>query len=145
MKEIRTEILINAEPQSVWDALTDFESYPDWNPFIVSANIDLQEGKKVEVTLRPPGGKPFAFKPNIIKVNEPTEFQWLGNVIIPGIVDGQHVFELHPESDGKTRFIQREEFTGVLKAPFLAWIGKKTEAGFHQMNQALKSRVEAAA
>jgi uncharacterized protein YndB with AHSA1/START domain len=34
MKEIRTEILINAQAYKVWKALTDFNSYPSWNPFI---------------------------------------------------------------------------------------------------------------
>jgi Polyketide cyclase / dehydrase and lipid transport len=34
MKEIHTEIEINAPGESVWRALTDFAAYPEWNPFI---------------------------------------------------------------------------------------------------------------
>ena len=37
-KEIKTEILINAAPEKVWSILTNFEKYPDWNPFIKSIN-----------------------------------------------------------------------------------------------------------
>ena len=33
-KEIRGEIEIMASPQKVWKALTDFEAFTDWNPFI---------------------------------------------------------------------------------------------------------------
>lgn len=41
--------------------------------------------------------------------------------------------------------MQREEFRGALVTPLLAWVGKSTEAGFKQMNEALKTRVEAGA
>jgi len=33
---IATEILIQAPPTRVWQVLTDFGAYPQWNPFIVS-------------------------------------------------------------------------------------------------------------
>ena len=45
--------------------------------------------------------------------------------------------------EGGTRFVQREEFRGVLVTPLLAWVGKSTLAGFKQMNEALKERAEA--
>jgi uncharacterized protein YndB with AHSA1/START domain len=34
MKELHTEIEIDASAERVWDILTDFASYPQWNPFI---------------------------------------------------------------------------------------------------------------
>ena len=57
-------------------------------------------------------------------------------------VDGEHIFELEAHQGG-TRFVQREEFRGVLVTPLLAWVGKSTLAGFKQMNEALKERAEA--
>ncbi|MER3407514.1 MAG: SRPBCC domain-containing protein, partial [Nitrososphaera sp.] len=33
-KEVRTEIEIAAGPQRVWQVITDFARYPEWNPFI---------------------------------------------------------------------------------------------------------------
>ena len=38
MREFRTEIEINATPDKVWDVLMDFDSYPEWNPFMQSAS-----------------------------------------------------------------------------------------------------------
>ena len=32
-KEIKTEILINAIPEKVWSIFTNFDNYPNWNPF----------------------------------------------------------------------------------------------------------------
>jgi uncharacterized membrane protein len=34
MKEIHTEIEINAPAEKVWRVLTDFAAYPEWNPFV---------------------------------------------------------------------------------------------------------------
>src|SRR5215210_9363232 len=38
MKELHSEIEINAPAQRVWEVLTDFASYPQWNPFIRRAS-----------------------------------------------------------------------------------------------------------
>jgi hypothetical protein len=34
MKELHTEIEINASAERVWRVLTDFAAYPKWNPFV---------------------------------------------------------------------------------------------------------------
>ena len=34
MKELQSEIEINAPAERVWEVLADFASYPRWNPFI---------------------------------------------------------------------------------------------------------------
>jgi uncharacterized protein YndB with AHSA1/START domain len=36
MKELHSEIEIDASAERVWAILTDFASYPRWNPFIRS-------------------------------------------------------------------------------------------------------------
>ena len=37
-KQLRTHIDIHASPERVWQVLTDFAAYPDWNPFITRAS-----------------------------------------------------------------------------------------------------------
>jgi uncharacterized protein YndB with AHSA1/START domain len=34
MKEIRSEIEIQASPEKVWKILTDLDKYQEWNPFL---------------------------------------------------------------------------------------------------------------
>ncbi len=34
MKQLHTEIIVEAPAERVWELLTDFASYPQWNPFI---------------------------------------------------------------------------------------------------------------
>jgi hypothetical protein len=33
-KQLSSEILINSSAENVWAIITDFPSYPNWNPFI---------------------------------------------------------------------------------------------------------------
>ncbi len=145
MKELKTEIVIDASAETIWKVLNDFASFPDWNPFMVRISGQMIEGEKLEVRMQLPGGRAMTFKPQLIKVEPNREFRWLGRLLLPGVADGQHIIELKPIGDARTRVIHREEFRGVLTSLFLAMVGKKTELGFQQMNEALKARAESLA
>jgi ribosome-associated toxin RatA of RatAB toxin-antitoxin module len=41
MKSITTAIVMNANREKVWNILSDFPAYPDWNPFITKITGDL--------------------------------------------------------------------------------------------------------
>jgi uncharacterized protein YndB with AHSA1/START domain len=49
MKELRTEIEIKASAERVWQLLTDFAHFPQWNPFIRRAHGNLKLGQRLEV------------------------------------------------------------------------------------------------
>ena len=143
MRELRTEIEIGAPPEAVWTVLADFPRHSEWNPFIRSITGELETGARLAVRLQPPGGKPMTFKPTLLNVVPNEELRWLGRVVLPGIFDGEHIFELAPIDGGeRTRFVQREEFRGVL-VPFL-WksLDTDTRRGFEEMNRVLKELVE---
>jgi hypothetical protein len=74
-----------------------------------------------------------------VEVEAPPE---RGRVLVPGLFDGEHSFTLEPAGPDRVRVVQREEFRGLAARPILALIGKPTLAGFEQMHQALKARVE---
>ena len=142
MKELRSEITIDAPAQRVWEVLTDFDSFPDWNPFMRRASGEVAVGEKLVVYLKPPGGMGMSFKPRVLKVDPSREFRWLGHLLVKGVFDGEHIFEIEPDGDARCSFVQREEFSGILVPLMLAMIRKSTERGFNEMNQALKARAE---
>ena len=55
MHEIRTRIDVDAPLRVVWKTLTDFRSYPEWNPHVVEARGDHVEGSKVELRIERAG------------------------------------------------------------------------------------------
>jgi hypothetical protein len=137
-KELYTGIDIDAPPERLWQVLMDFESFPQWNPFIREIRGNPKEGEKLKVILKRMKGKDMTINPTVMKSIPNQEFRWLGK--IPGF-SGEHIFEIKPNEKG-VRFVQREVFTGFL-VPF---IGKKivrdTRPSFERMNHALKHKVE---
>ncbi|SMC23434.1 hypothetical protein SAMN02745134_01918 [Clostridium acidisoli DSM 12555] len=137
MKEIRTQIIINANVNKVWAILTDFDAYPNWNPFIKYFKGIPREGNRIEVKMVPPNSKGMIFKPTILKFVPNKELRWLGHTFISGLFDGEHIFELIYNNDGTTTFIQREKFYGIL-VPLLKNSLDNTKAGFDEMNKKIK-------
>ncbi|MGH3029025.1 MAG: SRPBCC domain-containing protein, partial [Gaiellaceae bacterium] len=81
------------------------------------------------------------FKPTVRAVEANRELRWLGRLLLPGVIDGEHSLRIEPLDGGRTRFIQSERFTGLLVG-LVGGTLAKTEVGFEQMNTALKARVE---
>ncbi len=141
-KEIRNEIKIEAPAEAVWKALTDFESFRDWNPFMRPVVGTASVGAELRVQIRPPGGRAMAFRPKVTVAAANRELRWKGRLWIPGLFDGEHIFEIEPLGPGRVKLVQREVFSGLL-VPFLAKSIDQTQLGFEEMNRALKERVEA--
>lgn len=141
MREIDTEIEINASPERVWAVLTDFAAYPEWNPLVTSARGELKEGARLVIVVRVPDGPTMTFKPRVLKVEPARELRWLGTLPLPGLFNGEHIFRVEPAGAGRSRFLHGEKFTGLL-IPFMGGTLKKTERGYVLMNEALKKRVE---
>ena len=142
-KELYSEIDIEANPEKVWRILSDFASFPDWNPFMRSVKGELSVGKKLIVRLQPTGSNGTTFKPTVLEADRNHEIRWIGHLLIPGLFDGEHILEIVPLDGGKrVHFIQREHFGGLL-LPFLSgMLRKDTSRGFVEMNKALKERAE---
>jgi len=137
-KEIKTEIIINSNPSKIWTILMDFNKYPEWNPFIRSITGQPLKGNKISARLEPPDAKGMTINPTILEVNNEKEFRWSGHLIIPGLFDGEHIFELIDNQNGTTTFIQREKFNGILISLFKKLLDDNTRRGFELMNQQLK-------
>ena len=143
MKIIQTEIEINAPVATVWRHLIDFSVYPQWNPFITSAEGDPEADARLKITVVPQGGKPMTFRPVVTRFYPESELRWVGRLGgLSFLFEGEHYFRLEAVGEGVTHFAQSEEFRGVL-VPFV-WksMSKGTRAGFEEMNLALKKRSE---
>ena len=142
MKEIFSEIEINASAEKVWDILTDFDALSEWNPFIKSIEGNLKMDERFKVFLQLPDSKGMTFKPKCLKAEKNKELRWIGHMLFPGLFDGEHIFIIESVEENKVRFIQRELFRGIFTTLIMKSIGEKTKLGFEAMNRALKERAE---
>lgn len=142
MKKIETVIHIHTPLQNVWNVLMDFQSYPEWNPFVKSIEGDVSPGHMLSVTLQLPGEKEMNFTPRVLRAEPNQEFRWKGKLFIKGLFDGEHYFILNPLPNGSTALKHGETFSGILPR-LMPGILEKTKTGFQNMNVALKERCEA--
>jgi len=138
LKEIRTEVTIKASTSRIWKILMEFDKYPEWNPFIKSINGQPIKGNKISARLEAPDAFGMTINPKVVSIVNEKEFRWLGHLLIPGLFDGEHIFELLDNKNGTTTFIQREKFRGILIPIFRKMLNNNTRRGFASMNEQLK-------
>lgn len=141
MKELRTEIEIQARPDEVWQVLTNLDKYPEWNPFIKRAIGNGTVGEKVEITVRS-GAKEIVLHCIVARVEPNKELCWKYHVISPFLFRGEHSFIIDQVESNRVRFIDRETFNGLLVATQAKDIDTNSKQGFEAMDNALKVRVE---
>jgi hypothetical protein len=140
--ELYSEIEIRSSSGRIWEILTDFSWYPEWNPFIRSIRGDLVPGGHITVQLRPPNSAGMTIRPVLLRVDQPRELRWRGHLFLRGLFDGEHIFEIRPLGNQSSLFIQREIFSGLLLPLFEGMLKGGTARGFAEMNVALKERAE---
>jgi hypothetical protein len=143
MKELHSQIGINASAERVWRILTDFASYPQWNPFIRRISGELKVGERLEVRLEPPDGRGITLRPTLLSAEPNRQLRWLGHLWVPGLLDAEHSLAIQPLEENRVRFIQSEMFKGLLVPLLARSLDNTTLRGFEEMNGALKERVEA--
>ncbi len=131
------QISIDASPEKVWQVITDFQSFPEWNPMTPSMKGELSQGAKLKGMLGL-GPLKVPFFPKLLTVEPTAELRWKGGV--PGAFVADHRFIVEPNPDGGSILRHHEEFSGVfaLKGPTV-----KTANRVHaQFNRACKQRAE---
>jgi hypothetical protein len=142
VKELRSEIEIEASAERVWGVLTDFAAYPEWNPFIRRVGGRPEVEEHLVVRMQPSGTRGMTFRPTVMKVEPSRELRWLGHLLVPGIFDGEHIFEIEELERDRVRFVQREVFKGLLVPLLARRLDRDTQRGFEEMNRALRERIE---
>ncbi|HEX8924488.1 MAG TPA: SRPBCC domain-containing protein [Terriglobales bacterium] len=141
VRTLYTQVEIQAPPEKVWQVLTDFAAYPQWNPYM-RIHGKAEQGSRLFVSAGRNGHRGLMFWPKVTVFKPQQELRWVGHLLIPGLFDGEHSFLIEPLPTGGVRFIQEERFRGSLVQPAWNYITTDTAQGFRDMNQALKARCE---
>lgn len=139
MREIRTDVDIEAPPETVWSVLTDLEAYGEWNPHITRATGALEVGSSLEIDVDRIGAKPRTMTVTVTDLEAPRRLEWVGSVGFGVVFEGRHTFELTPVDGDRTRLLNRELVSGLV-GPFA--VTDEPERDYARMNEALKERIE---
>ena len=141
MKENRNEIEIQSTSEKVWEVLTDFEKYPDWNPLLCRVEGKLIVGEKVNLTAKS-ASSDMHLLCTVLTVEPNRQFSWKFHVGFPFLFRGEHIFKLEPINEHKVRFIDSEVFHGLLVPLQAKNLETNAKPAMIAMGEALKERVE---
>jgi demethylmenaquinone methyltransferase/2-methoxy-6-polyprenyl-1,4-benzoquinol methylase len=136
---VAAEIEIAAPAQRVWEILTDFAAYRQWNPFMPRLDGEVRVGARLRARLVVGGAPALRPRLRVTRVDPGRELRWVGR---GPLVRGERTMRILPLDGGRVRFAQRTEFTGPI-TPLLGWLDRY-RPGMEAMNAALKARAEGA-
>ena len=142
MYEIITDVEINGSPKKVWRALTDFQSYPRWNPVIPSIKGVASTGQRLKVVFGRDGSMKMKFSVIVAACVPEREFTWVGQLIFAKVFAGNHYFLIQQLGPDRSRLVHGEKFLGLLKPLMWILLSKRNKSAFSEMNNALKTYVE---
>jgi hypothetical protein len=131
------ELRLDATPESVWQAITDFGSFPEWNPMTPTMAGELVVGAKLKGTVQVgPARVPVRV---VLKTLRPAEeLRWAGG--IPGVMFADHRFVIEDLGDGASALRHHEEYSGIFTNGMVIKLANDSQKRF---NAALKQRIEA--
>jgi uncharacterized protein YndB with AHSA1/START domain len=103
----RSEIEIGAPPEVVWDVLTRFEQWPQWNPDVKSMSFDGPLAPGAEFRWK---AGPGTIVSTLEQVEPPRLVRWRGRTMS---IKAIHEWRLEPR-DGGTHVETEETFAGLL-------------------------------
>lgn len=138
MKELTTELSLEAPVARIWELLSDFALYPEWNPLFPKAKGSMNVGESFELDVQLPGIDRFAIRPTMEAVEQESRICWQSSMVSKGVLRWTFAIELIPDQSGKLRFVQRSEFKGVLAPLFAFAMTKPVAEGMEELNLAVK-------
>jgi hypothetical protein len=114
-----TQIDIDAPAEQVWEILTNFESYPTWNPLLTEVQGKLDIGGELRVRA---AFAPMAVRATVTAVDKPNRFEWEDHVPL-NLLTPVFSVRLLPLPENRTRVVIAETFTG----PLLPVMGRRLD------------------
>jgi hypothetical protein len=139
-RSFATLTTIDAPREEVWSIVTDFESYPRWNPYMRSVRGRAALGETLDVRLAPPGGEEDEVSAEVFVYKPPRKLRWQSRLVVPGLRDVEYEVIVAPAGPNRAQVVQRIRYEGLL-APFVE--GASAQSGLESMARALERRAEA--
>ncbi|MFP8954909.1 SRPBCC family protein [Natrialbaceae archaeon A-arb3/5] len=139
MIELSDTIEIDQPAESIWQVITDFNSYDEWNPYLSVQQGTPAEETAIVVDIRPSAGPSRTETGKLTTVVPSEHLQWETVAFYHRLYTSGHAIELEPLDEAKTQVTNRRWLGGVLTY-FIST--DKIEADLSAMNTALANRLD---
>jgi len=137
----RREIEVGAPPEVVWEILTDFDRWPDWNPEVKSMSY---EGALAPGAMFRWKAGPGTIVSTVEEVDRPTYIRWCGRTLS---ISALHEWRFE-ERDSGTHVETEESFSGFLvrlaRGTLQKQLDRALEEGLGHLKREAERRADAA-
>ena len=138
----QTSFDVDAPADRVWQVLTTFNRYAEWNPQIPFARGMLAEGERIQLRLRLPNRPEISVAATLEEIRPGRRLSWRGHVGAPWLFEGYRRFEVQPVEGGQTRVTHVEDIHGLLAPLFALIMNGPVAQSHHALNEALRTHAE---
>jgi hypothetical protein len=131
----RREIQVSAPPEVVWEVLTDFGRWPEWNPEVKSMSFD---GPLAPGSMFRWKAGPGTIVSTLEEVDPPRYVRWRGRTVSIAAI---HEWRLE-QRDGGTHVETEESFSGLVARLLRRSLQKQLDSALRQGLEHLKREAE---
>jgi len=116
--------VIDIDPETLFNVISDFGRYENWNTIIPNAKGALEVGAELQLTMKV-DGKYKPFDPKVVSIVPNKSFMLSKIIFSKTILELTHEFEFKSIADNRTELIQTWRGTGLLS--IILWEKIKNE------------------
>ena len=133
---------IEASAETVWEVITDFARYGEWNPFISACSTTLVPGEPIDLQVHLFGSGPRPQREWMLSHTPGREFSYRMKPAPAGALRSRRWHRLTPLDAGRCRYESHFELAGWLSPLVRALLGARLRKGFAGMTAGIHNRAE---
>lgn len=135
------EVTIQASAATVWEVITDFARYGDWNPFVLQCKSSLQPGEAIDMKVALMS-RPQQQREYIKSCDAGRGFVYCMKPFPVGALSSLRSHDIQPDGDTSCTYRSHFQLEGWMMPVVRGLLGKRLEAGFEGMTEAIRDRAE---
>lgn len=141
--KVATEILIQARPEKIWETLTEFPKYPEWNRFVKSVQGTVLTDAKINIEIHFYGKSVEKHTATVTGVKASKYLSWVWqHQFGKWFMCTEHVFRLKDKEDGRSIFFQEMYVTGLGLKFRRRDVEHMVKLSMGKLNDDLKDKIE---
>lgn len=138
--DVKVETDISANPDKVWNIISNFSKWDEWHTS--SVRIVTSDGRPQKLNTQMAGVSVW-FNLRKVKTIHGQHLEWTGSLPFTGILlNGTRKFTLTKKSENSCKLTQEETFGGLLSFLFKSKLSTKYQVRYQRHNDKIKAIVE---